>query len=272
MILENTVENPIQNTADTSTRNFAYSLAKKCHAVTSPESKNFSQSSYNLIKHDLKKYADWLEDAYHYFQEISDSGSPITVTAEWILDNNYIIRQAISQIKVDLPLGYQKKLPKLSQASQEGFPRIFALSRCLIQWQKFLLDVDNLEEFMAAFQEDVSLSMGELWAIPIFLRFGLLEKLAYILREEIKPAIPPELPILPPVWAEPTTDDNSSEPAAANNHADIVATIIPSLRLISETDWNEVFEEISLVEAHLNKDPSRHLPADGLQNAQPLPK
>ena len=44
---------------------------------------------------------------------------------EWILDNNYIIRQAISQIKEDLPLGYQKKLPKLSQAPQEGFATAF---------------------------------------------------------------------------------------------------------------------------------------------------
>ena len=256
MILENTVENPTQNTADTSTRYFAYNLAKKYIAVTDAKNKNNNLSSYDLISHDLKKYADWLEDAYHYYQEISDSGSPITITAEWILDNYYIIRQAISQIKEDLPLGYQKKLPKLSQAPQEGFPRIFALSRSLLQRQKFLLDVDNLEEVMAAFQEDGSLSMGEVWAIPIFLRFGLLEKLADILCEAIEPAIPPELPILPPVWAEPITDDNSSEPAAVNNHADIVATIISSLRLISETDWKEIFEEISLVEAHLSKDPA----------------
>ena len=250
------MENPTKNTADTSTQYFAHSMAKKYHAVTDAKHINNSPSSYNLISHDLKKYADWLEDAYLYFQEISDSGSPITIIAEWILDNHYIIRQAISQIKEDLPLGYQKKLPKLSQTPLEGFLRIFALSRSLLQRQKFQLDVDDLEEVMATFQEDVPLSMGELWAIPIFLRFGLLEKLAYILCEAIEPAIPPELPILPPVWAEPTSDDNSSEPAAANNHADIVATIIPSLSLISETDWKEIFEEISLVEAQLSKDPA----------------
>ncbi|MCJ7694514.1 MAG: hypothetical protein MUO40_03725, partial [Anaerolineaceae bacterium] len=135
------MENPTENTADTSTRYFANSLAKKYHAVMDAKNINNSLSLNNLISYDLKKYADWLEDAYHYFQEISDSGSPITITAEWILDNNYIIRQAISQIKEDLPLGYQKKLPKLSQAPLEGFPRIFALSRSLLQRQKFQLDV-----------------------------------------------------------------------------------------------------------------------------------
>ncbi|MFH1445837.1 MAG: glycosyltransferase family 2 protein, partial [Chloroflexota bacterium] len=254
--MKNTMENPTVNTTDTSTRSFAYSLAKKSHAVTDAKNKKNSLSSNNLISNYLKKYADWLEDAYHYFQKNSDSGSPITITAEWILDNNYIIRQAISQIKEDLPLGYQQKLPKLSQASQEGFPRIFVLTRSLLQQQKFLLDVNDLDEFMAAIQEVVSLSMGELWAIPIFLRFSLLEKLAYILLETIEPAIPPELPNLPPVWVEPMTDDNSSTPAAANNHADMVASIISSLRLISETDWKEVFEEISLVEDHLSKDPA----------------
>ncbi len=254
MTEENKLENPTENTADTSTRCFAHSLAKITHKVKNVKKSENSQSSYSLISHDLKKFADWIEDAYLYFQELSDSGNPISITAEWILDNNYIIRQAVTQIKEDLSPGYLKKLPKLVQAPQEGFPRIFALSRSLLQRQKFHLDMDDLMQVMTAFQEDVPLSMGELWAIPIFLRFSLLEKLAYILSEAINPPLPPELPNLPPILPEPKTDDVSNKSAAAGNYADIVSTIIPSLSMISETDWKEIFEDISLVEAHLRKD------------------
>jgi cyclic beta-1,2-glucan synthetase len=255
MILKKTVENTSRETAEVSTKCFADSLAKHYQAVIDAADDVSSLPSYDLVGQDLKKYRNWFENAYHHFQEISESGNPITVTAEWILDNHYIIQQAISQIEEDLSQGYLKKLPKLSQAPQEGFPRVFAISRSIVQRQNYLLDVDNLIETMLAFQENVAFSMGELWAIPIFLRFALLEKLAYVLSEVIEPTVSPGLPNYPPIWAEPKTD-NDRKQNEVRNSGDIVATIIPSLSLISETDWKDVFEEISLVEDLLRKDPA----------------
>ena len=47
---------------------------------------------------DIKLYSEWLEDAHSFFQEEIDREVSLTLASEWVLDNYYVIRQALLQI------------------------------------------------------------------------------------------------------------------------------------------------------------------------------
>src|SRR4030066_2432773 len=147
---------------------------------------------------DLKVYEDWLEKVHTYFREASTRDLTLSLAAEWVLDNYYIIRQALLQIDEDLPAGFYKQLPKLVGEPLKGLPRIYAIGRAVLTFQNYLLNTIDLQAIMIQVQEHVPLTMGELWALPIFLRYSLIEKLANTLEWIIHPQPTLNLPVFPP--------------------------------------------------------------------------
>ena len=205
----------------------------------------------------LALYESWLEEAHSYFRGITSQKESLTYASEWVLDNYYIIRQAIQQIEEDLPSGYYNQLPTLKNSPYQGFPRIYAIARDILAYQHLLLDPIELQSILIQFQNKYPLTMGELWALPIFLRYGLIEFLSQALVAAIQPAIPPKLPISDPSSQTPLETFQVTESAngdAANNNN--IANIILSLRTISEQNWSDFFESVSCLEITLRKDPA----------------
>ncbi len=97
--------------------------------------------------------------------------------AEWLIDNFHIIEEALRDVRLDFPPGYDEKLPKLVTAPLEGYPRVYALALCLVAHSDSAMDESRIVSFVAAFQETVPLTIGELWALPTVLRLALLENL-----------------------------------------------------------------------------------------------
>jgi cyclic beta-1,2-glucan synthetase len=216
-------------------------------------------SRRDLTGRDLELYASWLAEAHRYFREASHQSIPLTYASEWVLDNYYIIRQALRQIAEDLPSGFYKQLPKLTGGPLKDFPRIYAIARAVLSYQHLLLDPIDLQTILIQFQEHVPLTMGELWALPIFLRYGLIEFLAHALVSAIRPANPPDLPAAVPQL--PGTGDpllawdaGRAAGEAPNNNS--IANIILSLRAISEQNWSDFFESVSYLERTLRRDPA----------------
>ncbi len=56
------------------------------------------------------------------------AGQPITPAAEWLLDNFHIVEQQLRQIEDDLPPGYYRHLPKLTDGPLAGYPRVLGLT------------------------------------------------------------------------------------------------------------------------------------------------
>jgi cyclic beta-1,2-glucan synthetase len=211
----------------------------------------------DLPGRNLKLYESWLGEAHRYFSEASHQEMSLTYASEWVLDNYYIIRQTLQQIEEDLPSGYYKQLPKLTDGPLKDFPRIYAIARAVLLYQRFLLDPIELQTILIQFQERVPLTMGELWALPTFLRYSLIEFLSNALVEAIRPSKLPNLPAAIPNL--PGTDEHllTLETAAgevANN--DSIANTILSLRAISEQDWSDFFESVSCLERTLREDPA----------------
>jgi cyclic beta-1,2-glucan synthetase len=127
-----------------------------------------------------------LDKAYEVINGSYRKRESLGTDAEWFLDNFHIISEAIREVRVDLPKGYQSQLPKLSQKPLAGFPRIYALALSLIAHTDSSLDEANITRFVQAYQEVSLFSIGELWAIPTVLRLGLLENLRRLSIQVVK--------------------------------------------------------------------------------------
>ena len=109
-----------------------------------------------------------------------DQTRRITPAAEWLLDNFYLIEEQIQLARRHLPHGYSRELPRLLNSPSAGLPRVYDIVLELISHVDAQIDAESLRAFVAAYQTVVTLKLGELWAIPIMLRLGLIENLQRI--------------------------------------------------------------------------------------------
>jgi cyclic beta-1,2-glucan synthetase len=117
------------------------------------------------------------------FDEALRMRRTVPPAAEWLLDNYYIVEQQLHQARQDLSAAYYYELPKLLHGPLAGFPRVYRLTLDLIAQAECRITGETLAYFVRAYQERAPLSMGEIWAIPIMLRIGLIENLRSIMEQ-----------------------------------------------------------------------------------------
>ncbi|HZW02281.1 MAG TPA: hypothetical protein VFF68_00010, partial [Anaerolineaceae bacterium] len=228
---EETIESNLENLLST----LADRMAEDLHNVS-------RRGRGAPIRSALDQYEKRLADIHQYFQQASVEELTLSYASEWVLDNYYIIRQAIQQIREDLPQGYLSQLPVLTESRFLGQTRVYVLARAYLEAEQLRVDVLNLEGFLNRMQEQVSLTMGELWAIPIFLRFVQIEAMTHALIRLIRPMQEVQLPT-PGIQLDVSNDD-------------AVANSIMGLRAIANQDWKDFFETVSLVDRSLRQDPA----------------
>jgi len=120
----------------------------------------------------LKRVTDLLQETVKEKKIVAPAG-------EWLLDNFYLVEEQILIAKRHLPKGYSKGLPKLNErnGSSAGFPRVYDIAIEIISHSDGHLDIYALNHFIESYQSISELTLGELWAIPIMLRFALLENM-----------------------------------------------------------------------------------------------
>ena len=105
---------------------------------------------------------------------------PTAPAAEWLLDNFYIIEEQAKLIRRSLSKGHYSRLPVLKKGYLKGYPRVYAIALELIAHTDGRIDEKTLTSFINAYQSQVLLSMGEMWAIALMLRIALIENTRYI--------------------------------------------------------------------------------------------
>ena len=101
----------------------------------------------------------------------------ITPAAEWLVDNFHVVEDQIREIRDDLPRGFYRQLPKLSEGHLEGFPRVLGLAWAYVAHTDSRFDPQTLCRFVRAYQRVQPLTIGELWAVAITLRIVLVENM-----------------------------------------------------------------------------------------------
>ncbi|HET9914177.1 MAG TPA: glucoamylase family protein [Anaerolineales bacterium] len=201
----------------------------------------------------LKQFTDFFQKSYEYFDESTKAQVSTSPAAEWLLDNLYVVEQAVRQIEEDLPTDYYQRLPK----TQAGPARVYMVALANTQSMETRLDLEAIRSFLQTFQEITPLSTGELWAFPSMLRLAVLESLVEALaaitgRDQ-------NFVSQPDVW-EGIEAVPSREPVEARRSAPdpnvVVANSILSLRLLATQDWKAFFEATSILEKILRSDPA----------------
>src|SRR5690554_3192872 len=137
-----------------------------------------ASNSPKPIKPILEDSKQILTDAYRTLSKIVKSEGEISSASRWLMDNFYIIQEQIVQIAADFPKSYQKSIPILAEGEYEGYPRVYEIIRNILTHTDNVLDNEVVLEYIRSYQEEETLQLGELWAIPIMIRLFLIQILA----------------------------------------------------------------------------------------------
>lgn len=146
----------------------------------------FSKKKVVTLYSRFKENELLLQKAYHTLSEASQNKEPLTSGAEWLLDNYYIIKEQVLDICRDFPGGYYRTLPKLSEGEYKNYPRVYHIALEIIAHTDAALDDESLTLFIDAYQTRSALEIGELWAVPIMLRFALIENLRRLVLADLE--------------------------------------------------------------------------------------
>lgn len=140
------------------------------------ESRDYSQS---LLKR-FQKINQILQLLRHDIADAEYIEQTILSSADWLLDNMYVLEGSIEDIKLNLPKKYYKELPKILTGPLTGFPRIYALAIEVVKNSAGRLNRENISIFLESYQINHPLTIGELWAFPLMLRFRLIEWVEFL--------------------------------------------------------------------------------------------
>ncbi|MBN1921667.1 MAG: hypothetical protein JW892_10510, partial [Anaerolineae bacterium] len=200
-----------------------------------------ADSSFPLPKY-LQAQEELFREATRQLQSKSNPQS-LSAAAEWLPDNSYLVQQICRQIREDMPAGFYRQLPKCDRGLLQNYPRVYAIAQRLIVMCKVQLNMGSITRFVRLYQTLAPLTTGELWALPVMLRLGLVEFLAQSVSR---------ITDLTRTYALPTL----TLPHAITGD-ETVASCITSLRMLAIQDWQDFFESVSQVEHILREDPAR---------------
>src|SRR5215208_6505705 len=95
----------------------------------------------------LKQFTDFFQECYEYFDETNKTQISTSQTAEWMLDNFYVIEQAIRQLEEDLPADFYQRLPK----KQDDWTRIYVVASFSTRQENTRLDIEQIKSSLQAF-------------------------------------------------------------------------------------------------------------------------
>ena len=133
-----------------------------------------------------------LDDNYHFIHSVylrlNDDilkKHEIPSSAEWILDNFYLIEDQVKQLRCELKKKSYSRLPVLKTGPFKGHARIFALAMELSELTDGQVDETNLVHCLTAYQGHNKIFDREIWTLPITIKLALIENIRDIC-EKIK--------------------------------------------------------------------------------------
>ena len=132
----------------------------------------------------LKLFDEWLESLKNcskVLREQDQAGKTLVPAAEWLLDNINFIKEQALFVQQKLAGNQLRKLPRLAENS--AVIRIFATCQDYLRLTDGHAEVQKLADYLQDLQKVTALRMGELWAVPLFLRVALIEQLAGVFRD-----------------------------------------------------------------------------------------
>ncbi|MDQ2972660.1 MAG: hypothetical protein M3R20_06750, partial [Pseudomonadota bacterium] len=130
------------------------------------------------LKKALAAHERTLRRAYAIARVAVTEQRRVEPAAEWLLDNFYLIRNQIRDLAAGLARKQLLRLPRVEDARGVCLPRMYGIARAYVAYVDGRIDPEQVGMFLAAYQAETTLSMAELWAMPMLLRVALIERIA----------------------------------------------------------------------------------------------
>ncbi len=125
----------------------------------------------------LEENLKFISEIYSVLNNDVKQKIPIHPAGEWILDNFYIIEKNAKTIIKSFNKKKYTGLIGISNGLNKGFARAYVLAKEIVSYTDGKITGDSLENYLQAYQTKKTLSMEELWTIPIFIQITLIEKI-----------------------------------------------------------------------------------------------
>lgn len=139
--------------------------------------KNSSDKNIFPIKR-LDENFETITIIYNLLNKHIKLGINIHPAGEWILDNYYIIEESVKLIKKELKLKKYVNLPGIANGKYKGFARIYVVATQIVAYTDNKIDDEVLMNLLKSYQNKKTLSMEEIWSVPIFIQLALIENIA----------------------------------------------------------------------------------------------
>jgi cyclic beta-1,2-glucan synthetase len=126
---------------------------------------------------EIERALEWANASLTMSTEVHHA---FTLSAEWLLDNAYLVREQVADLRESLPQKQYGELPLIASGPGAGLPRVYQLASEIVAEGGGALESEFIRKFLLAFQATAPLNIAELWALPLMLRLQLLEWLRTI--------------------------------------------------------------------------------------------
>lgn len=125
----------------------------------------------------LNENFKFIQNTYSILNEHIKKNISIYPAGEWLLDNFYMVEETIKNIKNEITEKKYKNLPGISNGMYKGFARIYVLATEIVAYTDNKIDEETLNLCLTSYERKKSLSMEEIWNLPLFLNIAIIENI-----------------------------------------------------------------------------------------------
>ncbi len=154
-------------------KNYLENMASD-HVITDKSDK----TTYPVFR--LMDNFEYITKTYDMLNQHLKLGINIHQAGEWLLDNYYVIEETVKEVRKNLPLKKYIKCTGIASGKFKGYARAYVVASEIVKYTDGNFDEDDIEEFLASYQNKKTLNMSEIWDISLFFKIALIEKIREI--------------------------------------------------------------------------------------------
>jgi cellobiose phosphorylase len=157
-----------------SAQRLAENAARLAHEIQVSRERKPGGPSFLRRLREIERALEWADTSLTMSADVHHA---FTLSAEWLLDNAYLIREQATDLRESLPQKQYGELPLIASGPEAGLPRVYEVASEMVSESGGALEPEFIQKFLVAFQAIAPLDIAELWALPLMLRLQLLERL-----------------------------------------------------------------------------------------------
>jgi cyclic beta-1,2-glucan synthetase len=145
-----------------------------------------SKSSPKKLLRKSKRNWHSLKAYYRYIRDSSERLLGLVPSAQWLIDNYYVINRETKIILQNYNLKSCGRIPTLKNSTYEHYPRIYSIAREMVKITSMHIDEDTVVTLLNEYQKVKPLYIAELWAFSNILKITLIEYIGIISKKIVE--------------------------------------------------------------------------------------